>query len=47
MTEEDKDSIPPLEDPDQEEAEEMAEETDFCSCTGTKTKANIKKNNQG
>ena len=44
MTEEDKDSIPPLESSDQEEAEEMAEE-DFCSCTGTKTKANIKKNN--
>ena len=43
MTEEEKDSIPPLESSDQEEAE-MAEE-DFCSCTGTKTKANIRKHN--
>ena len=43
MTEEDKDSIPPLESSDQEEAE-MAEE-DYCSCTGTKTKASIRKHN--
>ena len=42
MTEEDKESIPPLEGSDQEA--EMAED-DYCSCVGTKTKANIKKNN--
>ena len=49
MTEGDKDSIPPLEDLDQEGTaemvEEMADETEFCSCTGTKTKASIKRNN--
>ena len=45
MTEGDKDSIPPLEDLDQEGTVEMADETEFCSCPGTKTKASIKKNN--
>ena len=44
-TEGDKDSIPPLENLDQEGTVEMAEETEFCSCPGTKTKASIKRNN--
>ena len=45
MTEGDEDNIPPLENLDQEEISEMAEETEFCSCSGTKTKASIKRNN--
>ena len=45
MTEGDIDNLPALENLDQEEAEGMAEETEFCSCTGTKTKASIKRNN--
>ena len=45
MTEGDTDNLPALETLDQEEAEGMAEETEFCSCTGSKTKASIKRNN--
>ena len=45
MTKGDIDNIPALENLDQEEKEEMADDTEFCSCPGTKTKASIKKNN--
>ena len=45
MTEGDIDNLPALENLDQEEKEEMADDTEFCSCPGTKTKASIKKNN--
>ena len=44
MTEGDEDNIPPLEDLDQKETAEMAEEAEYCSCPGTKTKASIRKN---
>ena len=43
MTEGDTNNIPALETVHQEESEKMAEEEEFCSCIGTKTKANIKK----
>ena len=45
MIEGDEDSIPPLENLGQEEMSEMAEETEYCSCPGTKTKASIRRNN--